>query len=159
MQRKSRYVKPNTIDFLLLAVLVLLVLTLLLRGVLLFTHKEQPDCTAQVEFVVRDLDQELATHLATGRAPFYLAEGGMLAATYTAAMRATTVLVRDENGNLIEVESPGIYKVTVSFLVTGKRASDGTFLLHGVRRLATGDSLLLTCKDVTYQADVIRVDL
>ena len=159
MQRKSRYVKPNILDWLLLAVLILFALALLLRGTFSVLSAREIDCHARVEFVIRELDEDAVHLLSEAHAPFYLADGSLLTDSFTTAISRTTELVRDEQGNLFETESLATYKVTVAFTATGRQAKDGTFLFGGTRRLAMGETLFLTQGDISYTADVVQVSV
>lgn len=157
MPPKSRYVKLNIVDWLLIALLSLLLLATLVRGVGAVLSKEEDVCTADIEFVVRDLDEGTASLLAEQTAPIYLQDGCLLATAYTVSVQPMTELVRDESGVLTEVESLTSYKAIFSFTATGTQARDGTFLLAATRRLATGEALLLTQASVSYTANVLRV--
>lgn len=156
MPPKSRYVKLNIVDWLLIALLSLLLLATLVRGVGAVLSKAEV-CTADIEFVVRDLDEGTASLLAEQTAPIYLQDGCLLATAYTVSVQPMTELVRDESGVLTEVESLTSYKAIFSFTATGTQARDGTFLLASTRRLATGEALLLTQASVSYTANVLRV--
>lgn len=155
--RKGRYVKLNIVDWLLIAAAALLLLALLVRGVGGLLAPQRERCRAEVSFVIRELREEDAARLSAAQDPFYFSDGALLTAAPTIHVQRATTLVRDEDGNLRETESLLTYKATVSFTAEGYLANDGTFLLGGTRRLSTGESLTLTCCDVTYKADVTKV--
>lgn len=156
---RGRYVKLNIVDYLLIAVLAFLLLSGLVRGVGTAFAGEAETCRAEVEFVIRDLDEATTKILAEQKEPFYLADGSLFAKDFTASIHRTTEIVKDEDGNMTETESLVSYRVTIAFVAEGELAKDGTFLFGGTRRLAMGESLTLTQANVTYTVDVVRVSV
>ncbi|MBQ8351667.1 MAG: hypothetical protein IJY20_06465 [Clostridia bacterium] len=156
-QKKNRYVKMNIVDWLLIAVLGLLLLATLVRGIGAAVAQKEETYFADIEIVIRDLDEETANFLSTQRAPFFLQDGTLLATHYTISCQRMTELVRQDDGSLLETESLSAYKATISFRAEGILSKDGTFLLGSTRRLSTGETLLLTQANVSYTADVVRV--
>lgn len=160
MQPRGRYVKLNAVDYVLIVALVLLLLTLPIRGILYFRNAAADNtCEANVAFVVRRVDAGTLTTLQTGEEPFCLTDGRTLPATSLVRIGHTVEYVPDENGNLQAVESPSTYDVYFSFRGEGGRAKDGTFLLFGNRRLSVGESLALTRGAYSYTADLITVQI
>ena len=159
MQPKGRYIKLNIVDYLLIAVLALLLVAMAVRGIGLMTGNRADTCRAEVEFVIRDLDEDSMSILTGQQLPFYLQDGSLFAGQYTATIHRTTEVVRDENGNMQEAESLISYKVTFSFTAQGSTAKDGTFLLNGIRRLSIGETFYLTRESITYTADIVRVSI
>ena len=157
MQPKSRYVKLNIVDWLLIATASILLLSLIGRGAAALMQEKEEAYMANVSFVIRDLDESTANLLSEQTAPFYLQDGRLLSDSYTVSVQPMTELLRDENGELTEVQSISSYKAIVSFVAKGQLAKDNTFLLSGMRRLSTGEALVLTQASVTYTADVLHV--
>lgn len=157
MQPRGRYVKLNAVDYILIVALVLLLLTLPLRGILyLRTAAEDRSCTASVEFVIRRVDGTVAAALQLASSPFSL-DGTPLPQTTLGKVANTVEYLPDEEGNMQAVTSPTEYDVHFFFLAKGSRAQDGTFLLFGSRRLSVGDRLTLSRDAYSYTADVISV--
>ncbi len=157
MQTRKRYIKRNIIDYLLIAAAILLILSLLARGVGLLLAENGDEQLAEIEFVIRSLDKKTAQALVDRQKPFFLSDGTAFAETYRAAVRPMTVIVEGPDGNLQEEQSLTQFQATFACTVTGRVAKDGTFLFAGVRRLAMGETLELTRGDATYRAEVVRV--
>lgn len=160
MTKRHRYIKRNAIDYVLLAVLVLLALSLLLRGVDLYlTQNEDRSCTATVSFTVRGLDYETAMalrHADTFR--FFDSSLSLEGATYV-DIRQSTDTVQKEDGSFEEAPLSDRFDLFFSASADGIRARDGGFLLSGVRRLATGDSATLIAEDAKYTVSFSRVQI
>ena len=160
MQPRGRYVRLNAVDYILIVTLVLLILTLPLRGIL-FLRDSATDktCRANVEFVIRGVDAEARTRFETASEPFYLSDGTALSGVTVSRVRHAVEHVTDESGNMQELESPTRYDVYFSTVTEGARAEDGTFLLFGVRRLSIADSMPLSHAGHAYTAVFVSVSV
>lgn len=160
MQPRGRYVKLNAVDYILIVSLVLLLLTLPLRGILYFRNTTvDRTCEARVEFVIRRVDEKTAASLQTGDGSFSLADGTALPTATVSKISHTVEYVPDEDGTMQGLPSPTVYDVQFSFRASGTRAADGTFLLFGSRRLSVGDSLSLSRDGHSYTADFVSVQI
>ena len=158
MQPRGRYVKLNAVDYILIVSLVLLILTLPIRGILYFSNMaEDRTCEANVEFVIRRVDESTRDRLQNGSEPFCTHSETPLPTVTLYKVTKTTEYVTDENGEIEGLPSADFYDVHFTFLAEGTRAADGTFLLFGNKRLSVGDSLALTRDSHSYRADVISV--
>ena len=160
MQKTVRYVRRNLLDYVLIILPILLLLSLLTRAVMIQVFPtDANNCHAEIAFVIRSVDEETLNFLREQKeSDFSIAGNTVLKGARLTDITKTKDVVTDENGNLVEVESTGRYDVT--FYVsraTGLRAKDGTFLLEGGRRLAQGDTLTLVCKSTQYTADFVKV--
>ncbi len=154
MAKRRRYIKRNAIDYILIAVAVLLLLSLVLRGVGVYLDEhEDRRCTATVSFTVRAVDWETALVLQMNAKPaFRFLDTGMSLdnVSYT-GIQKTVDIVEGENGEFEEVSLSGRYDISfTAHNVAGIRAKDGGFLLGGSRRLATGDTAELVADDAKY---------
>ena len=160
MQPRGRYVKLNSADYILIVALVLLILTLPIRGILYFQNAgESRACEASVEFVIRRVNEDTTQTLQAGEHLFSLSDGTVLPKARLAKISHTTEYVPDEDGNMQGMESPTSYDVYFSFDAEGARAKDNTFLLYGSRRLSVGESLTLTRGSYSYTADFVLVQI
>lgn len=160
MQPRGRYVKLNAVDYILIISLVLLLLTLPLRGILYFRNTTADrSCEARVEFVIRRVDEATKDRLQADSSVFSLSDGTALPAASVSKISHTVEYVQDEDGNKEGLPSPTSYDVQFSFRATGTRAKDGTFLLFGSRRLSVGDSLSLSRDGHSYAADFVSVQI
>ena len=154
---RGRYVKLNPVDYLLIGLLCLLALSLLIRGVLLFEDRRNGRaCEANVEFMIREVDQTTCSLIQTGSVPFRLSDGTLIE---DAQIKILTFIkyVPDESGEMRPVISDK-YNVRVSFRVQGAQASDNAFLLNGVHRLATGEKTAVTWGDREFKVDFTKVE-
>lgn len=154
---KGRYVKLNPVDYLLIGLFCLLALSLLIRGVSLFQDRRADRaCTANVEFMIREVDPSTCNLLQTGSVPFRLPNGTLVE---DAQINIIIPLeyVPDENGELRPVVSTK-RNVQVSFRAQGTQAEDNAFLLDGVHRLATGDSATVMWGDREFKVDFTKVE-
>ena len=157
---RGRYVKLNPVDYLLIALAVLLALTLLFRGISYYhTEKDDRACQANVGFVIRAVDEGMANSLQAGSAAFYLPDGTALPKTQIIKISQTEEYVPDDDGNMQPVVSARTYDVHISFTAEGSRAKDNTFLLNGIRRLSAGDSITLSRGGHSYTADFVAVQI
>ena len=157
---KGRYVKLNPVDYLLIGLFCLLALSLLVRGVFLFQDRHADrSCTANVEFVIREVDSTTCELLQSGTLPFRLPNGTLLENAHIDHIAPTTKYLPDENGELQPVVSTTDFNVYVSFHAEGTRAEDNAFLLNGVHRLATGDTATLVRGGREFKVDFTKVEL
>lgn len=157
---RGRYVKLNPVDYLLIALAVLLALTLLVRGTSYYLNKnDDRSCQANVGFVIRAVDEVIANSLQESDAAFTLPDGTALPKTQVTRISQTEEYVPDDDGNMQPVVSARTYDVHISFTAEGSRAKDNTFLLNGIRRLAAGDSIPLTRDGHSYTADFVAVQI
>lgn len=151
MTKRRRYIKRNVIDYVLLSVLLLLLLSLLLRGADLYlTEREDRSCTASISFTVRGVDYETAVELRRANCFRFFDTDLSLDGAAFSDMRLSTDIVQKEDGSFEEVPLAHRYDISFSVSASGLRARDGGFLLSGVRRLATGDSTTLISGDAKY---------
>ncbi|MBQ8173845.1 MAG: DUF4330 family protein [Clostridia bacterium] len=160
MQPRGRYVKLNAVDYILIVSLVLLLLTLPIRGILYFRNTtESHACEASVEFVIRRVDEATVGTLQMGDASFCMPDGATLPQTKVSKIAHTVEYVPNEDGDMEGLESSTVYDVHFTFRAEGARAKDGTFLLFGSRRLSVGESLLLSRASHSYTADFVSVQI
>ncbi len=157
---RGRYIKLNPVDYLLIALAILLAFTLLARGIS-FGQDQKDDraCRANVGFVIRAVDEARANALQTGEIPFRLPDGIALPATRIIKISQTEEYVPDGDGNMQPVASARSYDVHISFVAEGRRANDNTFLLNGIRRLSAGDNITLSRGGHSYVADFVTVQM
>ena len=162
MQKTSRFIRKNAVDRIFVILPILLLVALLARGVTAYFFPARgEDCTAEVSFVIRAVDEELLAELQKNPNPSYTfsVDGKAL---FTNAFISETVptvdVVGDGAGGLVEVPTEGRYDVTFTILYAGGvRAKDGAFMIGGVRRLAVGDTVNLTDGTAVYPVDFIKV--
>ena len=158
MQPRGRYVKLNAVDYILIISLVLLILTLPIRGILYFSNAAADStCEASVEFVIRRVDESSRDRLQQDNEPFCMGDGTPLPKATLHKVTKTTEYVSDGSGEIEGLPSADSYDVHFTLVAEGARAADGTFLLFGSRRLSVGDSLTLTRGAYSYQADFVSV--
>ncbi len=160
MTKRRRYIKRNVIDYVLLAVGLLLLLSLALRGIDIYlTQKEDRSCRASISFVVRGVDYETAAELRRADAFRFFDSPLSLDDVSFTDMRLSLDTVQGENGELEQVPVPGRYDLSFSASANGIRARDGGFLLSGSRRLATGDSatLVFDASKYTVSFSLVRI--
>ncbi len=154
MAKRRRYIKRNAIDYILLAVAILLALSLLFRGIGLYLNEhEDRRCTANIAFTVRGVDYDTMRLLqASDTGSFRFTDSSLaLRNVLYAGTRKSIDIVEGENGEFEEVELSDRYDVSFTvWNIEGLRARDGGFLLGGVRRLATGDKAELITDDAKY---------
>ena len=160
MKKTERYGRRNPIDYILIILPLLLLLSIFGRALALQLFPlEANDCQAEVAFVIRAVDEETMNLLRELKeSDFRIAENAVLKGARISGITKAKEVVDDGNGNLIEVESGDRYDVTFQVAsAAGAKAKDGTFLLSGGRRLAQGDTLTLVYQNAQYSADFVKV--
>lgn len=160
MQKTSRFIRRNAVDYLFIIIPILLLVALLGRAVSLhFFGMEEKRYTAEIGFVIRSVDSELLEELlGEPTRDFSMPGGAVLKDARVSSYSFTKEVVADGNGNFVELESKDRYDVTFTVgYASGGQAKDGTFLLGGVKRLSVGDSMNLTCKGAEYPVDFVKV--
>jgi len=160
MQKTSRFIRRNAVDYILMILPIILLVALLSRGIAVYVFDPaEAACKAEVGFVIRSVDRTLLDELQENSTrDFAITGGGLLREARITGIVNTKEVVSDGKGNLVEVESEGKYDITFTVAqAEGSQAKDGTFLLGGLRRLAVGDCLNLTCEGAEYPVDFIKV--
>ncbi len=158
-QPQGRYVKRNVIDYILIAMAVLLLLTIPVRGLFYLQH-ERTDrtCRARAEFVVRSVDYDTVDALRS-KEVFYTPEGVAIRDTRIVSVQVAQEYVPDEDGVMHPLPSPQKYNVRIAFTADGAQAQDGTFLLSGLYRLGVGEHMYLTHNGGGYEVDFVAVEI
>lgn len=141
---RGRYVKRNVVDYLVILCVVLLFLSL--AGRILLRAADQPwneNCRAEVQFVVRDADEETKDALLASGSVFRFGD-------------ATDVLAQLVSCEPNPLDSD-TYDLTYTFSGRGHYAADRAFLLDGRTRVTGGDRLTVTQDALSLPIDVIRV--
>ena len=159
-KRTARYMKWTAVDYALIALAFLLVLSFLGRVVAVRAERSADRaCRAEVTFVLRDLTAREARRFAAHDVSFTMRGGTVLSADtvdlrYQRTERSST---DDETGTERPLfPTAARYSVYFTFEAKGERASDRAFLFDGAR-LEPDGTLSLLYGDEWYTADCIRV--
>ena len=155
----GRYVKRNAHDYLLMAVLFLLLFSFLFRGIgaILFAREDRT-CRAEIDFVIEGVNREAALLLSISTDPFSFVRGGQeledvryegYAPSYESAI--------GPDGQPTQQPSQTRFDVTFRLRANGVRARDGHFLLEGYRRISDNSTHLLLRGGAQYTAKIKRV--
>lgn len=162
MQKTKHYIKPNVADRLFVVLLFAALSALVCRAAAFtFLPIGQNSCTAEVAFVIYGVEGDTLADLQDGTQPydFAFADGNVLSAT-AFTVKPSEVVIEDEDGEHITELSPTKRDVTFSLSAAeGARAKDGTFLLGGYHRLATGEQVTLTRGGEKYQVTFTKVSI
>lgn len=158
---RGRYIRRNFVDYI---VILLAVLLLLSVGVRLITGKlnarQSTAAYATASFVLREVENEQALHVATLSAPFYFCDNGTaLGQARFVEMRPATVRVQQDDGSYSSFDSETHSDLYFTLTLEGTLAKDGTFLLGGVRRLASNDHFTLSLGDGRYESEFLSVQI
>ena len=153
--------RRNAVDYILLVLVCLLLLSIGARYVMQYLHtREDNTCQARVSFVLRGIPREEAPLVSTLAAPFLFGDNGISLGVPTLIEEKPSMMVLEQNdGTLTSVPSEthvDLFFVTVR---DGVRAKDGTFLLDGARRLAAGDRFTLLRAHGQYESEFLSVQI
>lgn len=159
--KRGRYVRRGVVDYILLSLLFLLLLSIGVRYITgEIKARQDLSARASVSFVLRGIEKESAPLVSTLSSPFLFADNGteLGVARFSEAKPSMMVLEKND-GTLESVPSDTHVDLYFTFTVKGLSAKDGTFLLSGVRRLAAGDRFTLIRGDGRYESEFLRVQI
>lgn len=161
MTAGKRYIRRNPADYVLLVILGALIVGVLARALFLqFSPVVAEPCSAELSFVLRGADRDTVRHLEQSGPvyAFHFSDGTALEDARLRSITPTKQILQSEDGTYTETDSALYYDITFSVAqAEGTRAKDGTFLLSGVRRLATADRVTLALSDARYTVEFISV--
>lgn len=157
----GRYVRRNAVDYILIVLAILLLLSVGARFITGEIWKRSDSAaTAKITFVVRGVEKENATHLSLLSDAFAFSDNGDVLGEMLFTEKKPTMMTLEQNdGSLVSVPSDTHVDLYFSLIAEGATAKDGTFLFHRARRLAGGDRLLLSYGDGRYEAEFLQVQI
>lgn len=159
-KKTARYMKWTAVDYALIVLVILLLLSLLGRVVAVRAERgADRACQAEVTFVLRDLTAREARAMSRGDVTFTM-QGGTVLSGDTVHLRwqrteQTTVSDANDGGRPL-FPTAARYSVYFTFEAAGERANDRAFLFDGARLLPDG-AMPLLFGDEWYTAECIRV--
>ena len=159
--KRGRYVRRGVIDYIILALLFLLLLSIGARYITgEIKKREDLSVRASVSFVLRGIEKESVPLVSTHPSPFLFADNGtVLGMARFSEAKPSMMVLQKNDGTLESVPSDTHMDLYFTFTVDGLSAKDGTFLFAGARRLAAGDRFTLIRGDGRYESEFLRVQI
>ncbi len=158
---RGRYIRRNVIDYIVILLAVLLLLSIGARFVAgKLNERGKTAAHATATFVLRGVENENAIYVSTLSSPFLFADNGTtLGQARFVEMRPTTVKVEEGDGSFTTLPSDTHCDLYFTLSVEGTLAKDGTFLLGGARRLSSNDHFTLSLGDGRYESEFLSVQI